>query len=174
MATIYRKTAKGLVEIETRQHRLTPRSRSALILVDGKRDVVELKTLLTQQADETLALLLEHGLIEVGGKPGAAAEPTPEPSNMTVVDIPLAIATAIATAPKAAQRASGADFASRQRAAVRDLNDVLGPSGESLAVRIERSRDAAELRILLQASAQAIFHARDRAAAEAFLARHEL
>lgn len=172
MATIYRKTAKGLVEIETRQHRLTPRSRSALILVDGKRDAIELKTLLTQQADETLALLLEHGLIEVGGKPGAAAEPTPEPSNMTVVDIPLAIA--IATAPKAAQRASGPDFASRQRAAVRDLNDILGPSGETLAIRIERSGDAGELRTLLQAAAQVIDHARGRAAAEAFLARHSL
>ena len=170
MATIYRKTAKGLVEIETRQHRLTPRSRSVLILVDGKRDVIELKTLLTQQADETLALLLEHGLIEVGGKPGAAAEPTPEPSNMSVVDIPLAIATA----PKAAQRASGPDFASRQRAAVRDLNDILGPSGETLAIRIERSGDAGELRTLLQAAAQVIDHARGRAAAEAFLARHSL
>ena len=161
MATIYRKTAKGLVEIETRQHRLTPRSRSALILVDGKRNDIELKTLMSQQADETLALLLAHGLIEVGGKPGAAAQPAPVPSNLAVVDIPLLIATA-------------PDFASRQRAAVRDLNDILGPSGETLAIRIERSRDAGELRPLLQAAAQVIDHARGRAAAEAFLARHSL
>ena len=170
MATIYRKTAKGLAEIETRQHRLTPRSRGALILVDGKRNVVELKTLMPQQADETLALLLEHGLIEVGSKPGAAAEPAPVLSNTAVVDIPLAISTP----PKAAERASGPNFASRQRAAVRDLNDILGPSGETLAIRIERSRDASELRTLLQAAAQVIDHARGRAAAEAFLARHEL
>jgi WD40 repeat protein len=37
MPTIYRKTAKGQSEIETRVHRLAPRFRSLLILVDGRR-----------------------------------------------------------------------------------------------------------------------------------------
>ena len=36
MATIYRKTAKGVREIETRATKLAPRFRSLLILVDGK------------------------------------------------------------------------------------------------------------------------------------------
>ncbi|MDP3085766.1 MAG: hypothetical protein Q8N44_19040, partial [Rubrivivax sp.] len=64
MATIYRKTAKGLTEIATREHRLTPRLRSALIVTDGKRNDAELRALISQQADETLASLLEQGFIE--------------------------------------------------------------------------------------------------------------
>ncbi len=37
MAIVYRMTAKGVAEIETQAHRLLPRLRSALILVDGKK-----------------------------------------------------------------------------------------------------------------------------------------
>ncbi len=50
MATIYIKTADGQNEIETRARRLTPRARSTLILVDGKRSDSELAKLV-QQAD---------------------------------------------------------------------------------------------------------------------------
>ena len=42
MATIYSKTADGQNEIETRARRLSPRARSTLILVDGKRSEAEL------------------------------------------------------------------------------------------------------------------------------------
>ena len=45
MSIIFRKTAKGISEIETREHRLTPRVRNALILVDGRRDLAALKML---------------------------------------------------------------------------------------------------------------------------------
>ena len=44
MAFVYRKTPKGLVEIETRAHRLAPRLRGALILVDGRKSDDELAT----------------------------------------------------------------------------------------------------------------------------------
>ena len=56
MPLIYRKTAKGLSEIETRANRLPPRLRSALIVVDGKRNLAELRPLILQP-DETLAAL---------------------------------------------------------------------------------------------------------------------
>ncbi len=46
MATIYRKTAKGHSEIETRAHRLAPRLRSALIMVDGRRSDDEVRKLI--------------------------------------------------------------------------------------------------------------------------------
>ena len=37
MSTIFRKTAKGTSEVETRANRLPPRLRAALILVDGRQ-----------------------------------------------------------------------------------------------------------------------------------------
>jgi len=162
MATIYRKTAKGLSEIETRQYRLTPRARSALILVDGKRDVLAVKALISQQADETLALLLEQGMIELGAKSG----PAPAAAGLEAVDIQLAIQSV----PGALARP---DLATCKRAAVRDLNNVLGPSGESLAIRMERARSVSDLRELVQTAAQIIGNARGRAVAEAYLAQHD-
>ena len=63
MSIIFRKTAKGVAEIETREHRLPPRVRNALILVDGKRDVAALKGLMPLQVDESLATLLEQAFI---------------------------------------------------------------------------------------------------------------
>lgn len=42
MTTIFDKTAKGRDEIATRQHHVATRLRTLLLLVDGKRDVVDL------------------------------------------------------------------------------------------------------------------------------------
>ena len=163
MPIIYRKTAKGLSEIETREHRLPPRVRSALILVDGKRDVEALRGLIAQQAEETLATLLDQGFIALVERTPAAAQ----------VDIPIAPAPRAAPpAPAAApERISEADFESTRRAAVRELNNVLGPMGESLAIRMEKARDAAELRPVLVLAGQVIGNARGRAAAEAYTSR---
>ena len=106
MPLIYRKTAKGLTEIETRAHRLPPRLRSALILVDGRRDVNDLKPLIMQQAEETLSSLAEQGFIEAVGETARSASPPPAP----------------APAPSAsATTAGGNDFDSTRRAAVRHM-----------------------------------------------------
>ena len=159
MPIIYRKTAKGVNEIETRAHRLVPRARSALIMVDGKRDAMALAGLI-QQAAETLTMLAEQGFIEAAGASAsaklAALVPAPAPSRT----------------PPAAQTAASPEFVARRRAAVRALNDALGPTGEALAVRMERARDPGELAPLLQVAVQLIGNVRGRAAAEAFAARH--
>ena len=152
MPIIYRKSAKGVTEIETRAHRLLPRARSTLILVDGKRDADQLRGLIQQQADETLAMLLEQGFIELMPEPIAAP--------------------ASAAAPAPAVSAPGAEFATRRRAAVRDLNDALGPAGETLAIRMERAANDTELRSMVQTAAQLIAGARGGAAADAYAARH--
>lgn len=158
MPLIYRKTAKGLTEIETRAHRLPPRLRSALILVDGRRDVNDLKPLLMQQAEETLGTLAEQGFIEAVGEsappPPPAAPPPPPP----------------APAPKAASSA-GTDFDNTRRAAVRALNDLLGPAAESIAMKMEKARNLAELVPLLTQAAQSVAAMRGRAAAEDFARR---
>jgi hypothetical protein len=155
MPTIFRKTAKGAAEIETRAHRLAPRMRSLLILVDGRRDVDDLKSLIAQQAEETLKALADQGFIEAVGetvKATAAAPPAAQP------------------VPTVAARTT-ADFEALRRAAVRALNDTLGPSGESLALRMEKARTLEELQPLLSMAAKLIGSARGAAAAQAYAQR---
>lgn len=77
MTTIYRKTALGQAEIDARTRTLSPRVRSALVMVDGRRSDDELRQLVAQ-VDDALSHLLEAGLIEpVLG------------TRVTTVDIPL-------------------------------------------------------------------------------------
>ena len=77
------------------------------------------------------------------------------------------------TAPPAAVRAAPlVPFNVRQRAAVRDLNDAIGPAAESLAIRMERARHEDDLRPLLQTAVQLIGNARGRSLADAYAKRH--
>lgn len=159
MPIIFRKTAKGVAEIETRAHRLPPRMRSTLILVDGKRDADDMRALVTQQADESLAALLEQGFIEAVGETMRAA---PAPAQRTA---------AAAPAPAPAPAAKPANFDTLRQGVVRALNDELGPGADALAVRIERAKSVDELRPLLAQAVQLVGSARGRAAAEAFAGR---
>lgn len=161
MAIIYRKTAKGVAEIETRAHRLTPRMRSALIFVDGKRSDAELATMIQQQATETLHALAGQGFIEVLAVAAASAAPAPVASTPPRPQAPVA-APAAGAAP---------DLQPRRREAVRAVNDLLGPAAESVALRLERARNLDELRAALMSAAQTVGAARGRQAAEAFAAR---
>jgi hypothetical protein len=162
MPTIYRKTAKGVAEIETRAHRLPPRMRSALILVDGKRDTADLRALITQQADETLRSLFDQGFIEVVGETLPESGPVP-------LDGALA-APAPPPAPAEPARPS-VEFEAFRRLAVRLLNDELGPAAEQLSMRMEKSRSLAELQPLLQQAVNLVGNMRGRAAAQNFASR---
>jgi hypothetical protein len=153
MATVYRKTAKGFSEIETRAHRLAPRTRSTLILVDGRRSGDALLPLVGPEAPQMLAALLELGFIE-------EVAPAPAPAQAP----PAATA---ATPP-----AHGAAFERLRREAVRTLTDLIGPVAEPLAVRMERARTAEELRPLLALAQQSIANTRGRQAAADYAARY--
>ncbi len=157
MATTYRKSSKGVAEIETRAHRLSPRMRSALIVVDGRRNAAELAKLIPQQAEETLAALLDQGFIEVVAGSPAAAAPAPVPMP--------------APAARPQPRPAALDFDTRRRDAVRRLTDLVGPMGEALAMRMERCRSADELRPMLSVAAQIIANTRGQQAAADFSAR---
>jgi len=171
MAIIYRKTAKGVAEIETRAHRLTPRMRSALILVDGKRSDAKLAAMIQQQATETLHALAGQGFIEVltiASAPAAPAAPVAPATPASRAAVPLR-----PPAPPAVAAPASAvpDLQARRREAVRAVNDLLGPTGESAAIRLERARNFDELRAALSTAMQTIGAARGRQAAEAFAAR---
>lgn len=152
MPSIYRKTAKGQAEIETRAHKLPPRLRTALIMVDGKRSELELRPLLLQAPEETLAALVTQGFIEpVGSAPAPAVVVPPMPTTgMRPMPVPLP---------------------TLQREAVRLLTDQVGPMAESVALRMERARSTEELRAAVLLGAQVIANTRGRQAAETYVAR---
>jgi hypothetical protein len=160
MNTVYRKTPKGIGEIETRALRLVPRLRSALILVDGKKSDDELAPLIAGDAAATLAGLLADGFIEV------LATLAERPASRVAEN------RSAAAAPSRREPASGATtFETVRRDAVRQLNDLLGPVAEELAIRIERSKSMPELQPLLVQGAQTLRNLRGAAVAEAFAAR---
>jgi len=157
MAIVYRKTAKGVAEIETRAHRLLPRLRSTLILVDGKKSDDELTRLILAEPAATLASLLADGFIEVLAT--LAERPVERPADR---------------APERKPAISGSGSGSVEsvgRDAVRELNHQIGPLAEALALKIERSKTAAELQPLLVQAAEMLRRLRGAASGEAFAAR---
>ena len=161
MGTIYCKTAEGQAEIETRVRKLSPRLRSALIMVDGKRTDEDLGKLLPQQADETLQALLEQGLIQAmqtapqRAAARSASGSSPAPST---------------SAPPAAE-APVRDFATLRRDAVRAVNELLGPMGEMVALKLEQAKNPEDLRNALEKAVTVIGNARGGAAAVQFARR---
>lgn len=154
MATTYRKTPKGLAEVETRAHRLMPRVRNTLILLDGVRTLDELRAMVSQGLDENIQLLLDGEFIEptvAPERPRAAARSEPPPPSVP--------------------EAPGRDFLAVRREAVRVVNEQLGPVAESVAIKMERAKSAAELRPLLGTAAQLIQTVRGGQAAQAFRER---
>jgi hypothetical protein len=158
MSTVYRKTAKGVTEIETRAHRLVPRLRSALILVDGRKSDDELHQMILADPAGTLASLLADGFIEV---------------LATLVDRPPERKAAPAPASAASRVAAGGGVSieALRRDAVRALTDQLGPAAETVAIKIERAKTMPELQPLLVQAVQTLRAMRGGAAAEAFTAR---
>lgn len=168
MASIYRKTAKGQTEIETRALRLAPRFRSLLILVDGRRTDEELLTLMPQAGADGLEALAQGGFIELIG---VTAQPAPVPAAAAgVANRPAPAAPTAAAAPPLA--APG--FEQRRRESVRALIDQVGPMAEALALRMERANSADELKPLLVMAAQIIANTRGRATATAYARRFDL
>ncbi len=151
MTTIYRKTAKGQREIETREHRLSPRLRTALILVDGKRDGEELGKLFGPEAAATLQSLLAEDYVEVFA---TRADRT--------------VATAQPDAPAAVAAPSARGFEQRRRDAVRHINDQVGPMAEAIAMRMEKCSDWGQLLPALQMAQQILRNTRGADAATDF------
>jgi len=123
---IYHKSAKGAEAIATRQHGLSQKLRSMLIMIDGKRSVDDLLRISPMLGDteQLLGQLLDQGFIE----PFAVAAPAPA---ATSAPAPLAAATG---------KQSGS-LIEAQRFVVRRLTDILGPNAEELCLRIEAARN---------------------------------
>ena len=165
MASVYRKTPKGLSEIETRANRLTPRLRTSLILVDGRRSDDQLRTMIQVNADEVLTSLLSEGYIEEI----VMAAPPPRAT---------AAANGSATNGHANGHANGSSNGSSarkledvRRMAVRFLNDQMGPSAETVALKIEKAHDWEELKPHLEMAEHYLRAGRGAATAREFSAK---
>ncbi len=153
MSLVYRKTDKGVSEIETRANRLAPRLRTTLIMVDGHRTDDDVRELVQAESDAVLTALLEQGYIEV------------------VSFVPARAASNAAAAPAAAESgpaASAASMDDTRRRAVRALTDMVGPMAEDLAMRIEKVRRWEDLEPLLRMAQEAVRNTRGQAAGAEF------
>lgn len=162
MSDLFRKTAKGQAEIETRAHRLAPRLRALLIMVDGKRDLPALSALVPPSAQAALDELVGQGFVE--RVPEAVPSGVPSPASTTT-------ATAATAEPVRALGGAPAHWEALRREAVRALTDAAGPAAEALALRMEKARNAEELRPLTLLAARTVANLRGRAAGEAYAAR---
>jgi hypothetical protein len=134
---IFRKTELGVAEVTGRKLGLRAELRRLLILIDGKSSVGKLATFVRDAAIDPLIYELQAcGAIDAAdgsavplnaAPPASAAMATPAPSDQSL-------------APTQEQ------FIAARKTAVRFVNDVLGPSAESLAIKLERTRNPQELR----------------------------
>jgi hypothetical protein len=136
---IFRKTDLGSAEVTGRKLGLRSELRRLLILIDGKSTVGRLATFVRDAEIETLLLELQAlGVIDTADGTAAAsvappaATATASPMSATPVDQGLA--------PTHEQ------FLAARTTAVRFVNDALGPSAETLAIKLERTRNPQELR----------------------------
>lgn len=150
---VYRKSARGADALARRDPALSMRLRSLLILVDGKRSADELARLSASpvEAEQLFAQLLQLAMIE------------PLPAQVPAGGNGQAPSPAAAVAPTATLREA-------QRAAVRGLTDLLGPTADDLCLRIESARTAQDLLAVLKRAELAIRTARGAQAAAAFMA----
>jgi hypothetical protein len=134
----YHKSALGAEAIATRSGALSPKLRSMLILIDGKRGFEELAKLGAMFGDpeQLMVQLAEQNLIEPVA--GTAAAPH---RGATVPDTgPDSTTTTI----------TRVSLREAQRFAVRQLTDMLGPAGEDLCMRIEATRTPQEFLVAIR------------------------
>lgn len=134
---VYVKTPKGLEEMTTRRYKLSPKERQVLIMLNGKRTLIEAAATLPVAEMEAIgSKLLDEGfVVTLGGQ--------------------SAVTTGIASpnAPAAASRiASPANDAKRFEMAsnfmANTLNAFVGMASSSVSSQIDNAADLAQLRDL--------------------------
>lgn len=135
LGAVYVKTAKGQNEIATRAHRLPQRERSLLVMVDGKTTGRDLIARTVQLGDSAafFSRLVDEGFIEALVTAAASAQAT---ASRAVV---------AAKAPTAGEAPDAGSALPRELVlqASRKVTELLGPSGDVFAARLEacRTRD---------------------------------
>ena len=166
---IFRKTEKGVLELRHRTHGLNARVRQVLILLDGHRRVGDLCRMLPEaELNQPLASLEGEHFIARDGAPAAPVQ------SQTLAHSPGA-APALSVVPAPAQRPAWQDghepLPVLRARLVRALLDATGPSGDDMAVRIERCLTLDEVRSLVDPAAAIVEAVGGRHACARFLER---
>jgi hypothetical protein len=166
--TVYQKSGKGSQALAARDAALTPKLRSMLILVDGKRTVEELAKLAAMLGDpeQLLAQLVQLEMVQPCSSSAASAS---APAPLAASSAPAPLAASSAPAPLA----GAVTLPEAQRFAVRRLTDLLGPTAEDLCLRIEHTRNAVDFAAAIK-KAEAVLRDFKGAEAAAAFAREML
>ncbi len=180
---IYKKSAKGVEAIAARLHGLSPRQRSLLIFIDGKRSVGELAKMGSTLGsfEQLLAELESGGFIEDANSAeatlSALGAPTSDAATMIPAStLPAALGPA-STIPGALAPAGGAGsptarpgvtLEQAKRLTVRQLTDLLGPAAEVVCLHIEKARTLPEFIETAKRARSMVRDMRGESAAERF------
>lgn len=162
--TIYAKSPAGQLELKSRSNAVSPRARTLLILVDGKRSDTELSALVPD-FEASADALLKAGLIV----PVANARP---PANTRAASVPESPPPAAVADLASPPPAAAIDLPTLRLDAARAVNNLLGPEGDALAVRIERAAEAEVLQVALERCVSYIAATRGKRAADEFAQRY--
>jgi hypothetical protein len=127
---IFQKTDKGREEISKRTHRVEAKRRTLLILVDGQSDAASLAEKVAHMGDAMAMLgsLWSEGFIEpVGEAPAAAPEAAPAATS-----VPGASAVP-------GTGAVPGTLEQLKRAACTQIERLMGPDGDALALKLEKT-----------------------------------
>ncbi|MBA4261315.1 MAG: hypothetical protein C0443_04645 [Comamonadaceae bacterium] len=135
--TAYRKSGKGAEAITSRLHGLSPRLRSLLIVVDGKKTGQDLLKFAAHlgDADAMVTELIDGGFIEP--VPGTDTVGT-EPAEVGSVASP---ATATTPAEAAAHTRPSVTLPQAKRLATRLLIELMGPMADDACISIESAKN---------------------------------
>jgi hypothetical protein len=168
--TIYAKSPAGQLELKSRSNAVPPRARTLLILVDGKRSDTELSALVPD-FEASVDALLKAGLIE----PVASARPPASTRAVGGPEAPSPAAAAAAAAervPPPPPAPAAIDLPTLRLESARAVNNLLGPEGDALAMRIERAAEAEVLQVALERCVSYIAATRGKRAADEFAQRY--
>ena len=161
---IYAKTPKGTAEVAARSAQLSMTTRRVLIMMDGKRTLEELATLVRPGEIEAIVTQLESaGLAQKAG--GSALD-------VPTVDARAAESEGPGFAPGAVmdeRDLTPMTLEEAKRRASRELNDRLGPDAEIVAIRIENCRTIEEFRERVREAERFVAAALGAAAAQDYL-----
>jgi pyruvate/2-oxoglutarate dehydrogenase complex dihydrolipoamide acyltransferase (E2) component len=144
------KTEAGQRVLKDRSIALTPRQRSAFILCDGKRSVVDVLEAGMGVSRDEIDQMVAQGLLALVGEGGApaAAEPAASPAPAPApAPAPVAVAVAVAAAP-AAGRSDQQRYKDAYPIATQ-LTGSLGLRGFRLNLSVEGTANCEQLLALL-------------------------
>ncbi len=155
--TIYRKTDAGVAEVQLRALGLRAELRRLLILMDGVATIAKLAAFVRGSEVEHLIAELEvQGLVTTG------MAIAPPPAVGTAVG-------AVAVTADGLLEPTAAQLLAVRRTAISKLHEILGPGAAELSLKIERCKDANEMRAAVNEVRQVLDRQMGAASGQRFL-----